>query len=159
MRWIYYIYLIIMGISLVLMVLFYYPPDFRQLHGNERTRMEEIKRIDWVGMFLLVAGLVLFLLGISLGMYLPEARTILTKTGPGGAPLPWSSPRILGLVISGGITLILSSFWEVYSHTPNPLIPMHLFRDLRGFTVLFIISAVSGTVYLASAILWPSQVA
>lgn len=56
-----------MGISLALMVAFYHPPTFRQLHGNERTRMEEVKRIDWVGMFLLVAGLVLFLLGISWG--------------------------------------------------------------------------------------------
>ncbi|KAL2421666.1 Trichothecene efflux pump TRI12 [Exophiala dermatitidis] len=141
-RWIYYIYLIIQGIALILMVLFYHPPSFRQLHGNERTRMQEIKRIDWVGMFLLVAGLVLFLLGISWG----------------GSPVPWSSPRILGLVISGGITLVLFGFWEVFSHTPNPLIPMHLFKDLRGFTPLFIISAVSGTVYLATAILWPSQI-
>ena len=63
------------------------------------------------------------------------------------------------MVISGGISLIAFGFWEVYSHTPNPLIPMHFFKDLRGFTVLFIISAVSGTVYLATAILWPSQVA
>ncbi|OQV06491.1 hypothetical protein CLAIMM_11048 [Cladophialophora immunda] len=141
-RWIYYIYLIIQGIALILMVLFYHPPSFRQLHGNERTRMQEIKRIDWVGMFLLVAGLVLFLLGISWG----------------GNPVSWSSPRILGLVISGGIILVLFGFWEVFSHTPNPLIPMHLFKDLRGFTPLFIISAVSGTVYLATAILWPSQV-
>lgn len=36
---------------------------------------------------------------------------------------------------------------------------MHLFRDIRGFTMLAIISAVSGTVYLATAIIWPSQVA
>ena len=57
-----------MGIALILMVLFYHPPSFRQLHGNGRTRMDEVKRIDWIGMLLLVAGLVLFLLGVSWGM-------------------------------------------------------------------------------------------
>lgn len=49
------------------MLVFYHPPSFRQLHGNSRTRMQEIKRIDWVGILLLVAGLVLFLLGVSWG--------------------------------------------------------------------------------------------
>lgn len=56
-----------MGIAIVLQVLFYRPPSFRQLHGNERTIAQELKRVDWVGMFLLVAGLLLFLLGISWG--------------------------------------------------------------------------------------------
>ena len=142
-RWIYYIYLILQGIALVLMVLFYHPPSFKQLHGDKRTYMDELRRVDWIGMLLLVAGLVLFLLGVSWG----------------GQPLPWSSSRILGLIITGGILLIIFGFWEVYSHTPNPLIPMHYFKDVRGFSMLFIISAVSGTVYLASAIIWPSQVA
>ncbi|KAI5357134.1 putative major facilitator transporter Str1/Tri12, major facilitator superfamily [Septoria linicola] len=136
-RWIYYMYLIMQGVALILMVLFYHPPNFRQLHGDERTVMDELKRVDWIGMVLLVAGLVLFLLGVSWG----------------GQPLPWSSSQILGLVITDGILLIIFGFWEVYSGTPNPLIPMHYFKDVRGFSMLFIISAVSGTVYLASAII------
>jgi hypothetical protein len=81
------------------------------------------------------------------------------KRYAGGLPLPWSSPRILGLTVSGGITLIIFGFWEAYSGTPNPLVPMHFFKDVRGFTMLFIISCVSGTVYVATAIIWPSQVA
>jgi hypothetical protein len=56
-----------MGTALVLMVLFYRPPSFKQLHGDGRTRTQELKRVDWVGMLLLVAGLVLFLLGVSWG--------------------------------------------------------------------------------------------
>ena len=69
-RWIYYIFLVMMGVAIILQVLFYRPPSFRQLHGSERTVMQEIKRVDWVGMFLIVAGLVLFLLGVSWGMCL-----------------------------------------------------------------------------------------
>lgn len=59
-----------MGVAIVLQVAFYRPPSFRQLHGNERTRMQEVKRVDWVGIFLMVAGLFLFLLGISWGICL-----------------------------------------------------------------------------------------
>jgi hypothetical protein len=77
----------------------------------------------------------------------------------GGQSLPWSSSRILGLIISGAITLIAFGFWEVFSKTPNPLVPLYFFRDTRGFVMLCIISGVSGTVYLATAIIWPSQIA
>ena len=56
-----------MSVAIILQFFFYHPPSFSQLHGNERTVMEEAKRIDWMGIFLLVAGLVLFLLGVSWG--------------------------------------------------------------------------------------------
>lgn len=151
----------IMGFSVILMILFYHPPSFRQLHGHERTRMQEVKRVDWVGMLLLVAGLVLFLLGVSWGeCYLTLHKSWEAKKSPtGGQPLSWSSSRILGLLISGVVVLIAFGFWEVYSHTPNPLVPMHFFKDVRGFTMLFIICGVSGVTYTATAIIWPSQVA
>ncbi len=65
-RWVYYIQIIMLVGALVLQILFYKPPNFRQLHG-ERTVMQELKRVDWVGIFLLVSGLLMFLLGISWG--------------------------------------------------------------------------------------------
>lgn len=159
-RWIYYIFLMMMGVAIILQILFYRPPSFRQLHGNERTRMQEIKRVDWVGMFLIIAGLVLFLLGVSWGKDQDSKNTecLLTES-VGGSPLPWSSPRILGLLISGAITLVVFGLWEAYGGAPNALVPMHFFKDVRGFSMLFIISSVSGTVYIATAIIWPSQVA
>lgn len=51
----------------VLQFFFYHPPTFQQLHGGKRTVMDELKRVDFVGIFLLVSGLVLFLLGVSWG--------------------------------------------------------------------------------------------
>lgn len=148
-----------MGLAITLQFLFYRPPNFEQLHGHDRTRVQELKRIDWIGIFLLVAGLVLFLLGISWGETVLDCGRFGIDARAGGQPLPWSSPRILGLIISGGITLVAFVIWEAFSRTTNPLIPMYFFRDVRGFVILCIISAVSGTVYLATAILWPSQVA
>ena len=58
-----------MGLALLLQILFYHPPSFQQLHGGKRTVMQEVKRIDFVGIFLMVAGLSMFLLGISWGSY------------------------------------------------------------------------------------------
>lgn len=46
--------------------IFYKPPNFRQLHGG-RTVKQELKRVDYVGIFLLVSGMSMFLLGISWG--------------------------------------------------------------------------------------------
>lgn len=57
----------IMASALVLEFFFYHPPSFDQLHGGQRTIMQEIRRIDFVGIFLLVSGLALFLLGVSWG--------------------------------------------------------------------------------------------
>jgi hypothetical protein len=65
-RWVYYIQIMMLVGALVLQIIFYKPPNFRQLHG-ERTVMQELKRVDWVGIFLLVSGLLMFLLGISWG--------------------------------------------------------------------------------------------
>ncbi|KAK4947679.1 hypothetical protein LTR10_013625 [Elasticomyces elasticus] len=142
-RWCYYSYLMMMGLAFVLQILFYHPPSFRHLHGGKRTVMQEVKRIDFVGIFLMVAGLSMFLLGISWG----------------GSPLPWTSPRILCLVIIGGVTLIAFVLYEIYSGVPNPLVPMYFFKDLRGFDCLVVICGVSGISYVAPSIIWPSQVA
>jgi hypothetical protein len=48
-------------------MIFYNPPNFRKLHGQSRSRLSEVKKIDYVGILLLVAGLFLFLLGVSWG--------------------------------------------------------------------------------------------
>lgn len=66
-RWVYYINLMMMAPAIALQVFYYRPPNFKQLHGNTRTKWQEAKRIDVVGCFLLVAGLCLFILGVSWG--------------------------------------------------------------------------------------------
>lgn len=92
-RWIYYIYIIAqsmfhrpnygdgqladtgLAISLALYVIFYFPKEAARAF-NKR---EQTKKLDFVGIFLLVAGLVLFILGIMTG----------------GSPYPWKSGKFL----------------------------------------------------------------
>lgn len=141
-RWIFIIYIIFMVPGTLLYFFFYYPPSFTQMHGKEKRAIDEVKRLDFAGLFLLVAGLALFLLGVSWG----------------GQPLAWNSATILGLLISGIVCLIAFVLYEVFGGAQLPIIPMHFFNDVRGFTPLVVISAVTGCLNVALQITWPSQV-
>lgn len=57
-----------MGVAAILQIVFYRPPSFHQLHGGKRTIVQELKRVDFVGIFLMTAGLSMFLLGVSWGL-------------------------------------------------------------------------------------------
>lgn len=141
-RWIFIIYIIFMVPGTVLYYLFYYPPSFTQMHGKDKKAIEEVKKIDFAGLFLLVSGLALFLLGVSWG----------------GQPLAWNSATILGLLVSGFVCLVAFVLYEIYGGAEYPIIPMHFFKDMTGFTPLVIISAVTGCLNVALRITWPSQV-
>ncbi|KAI1106032.1 fungal trichothecene efflux pump [Jackrogersella minutella] len=141
-RWIFIIYIIFMVPGTALFYFFYFPPSFTQMHGKEVKAVDEIKKIDFIGVLLLVAGLALFLLGVSWG----------------GQPLAWNSATILGLLISGFVCLVAFVLYEVYGGAERPIIPMHFFKDLTGFTPIVIISAVTGCLNVALQITWPSAV-
>lgn len=98
-------------------------------------------KTDFVGAFLLVAGLALFLLGVSWG----------------GQPAPWSSPKILGLLISGAVCCVAFVLYECFGGAEKPIVPMRFFRDFRGFACLTVISSVMGVVNVALFVMYPSQ--
>jgi len=127
---------------MLLWFFFYHPPSYVQLHGKKSSKIEELKKIDFIGVFFLVAGLTLFLLGISWG----------------GLAVPWNSPKILGLLISGAAAMVIFILYEVFLTPAQPIIPMRFFRDLRGFTCLEIISATYGVMNIALFVMWPQQV-
>jgi hypothetical protein len=54
------------AVSATLFFIFYHPPTFQQKFEN-RTLLQQIKLFDFVGALLFVAGLLLFLLGLSSG--------------------------------------------------------------------------------------------
>lgn len=125
-------------VSTIILFIFYHPPSFIQLHGKKTRKRDEIKQIDFIGLFLLTAGLALFLLGVSWG----------------GSPAPWNSPKILGLLISGTATCVLFVLYECFGNVSRPIIPMRLFRDLRGFACLTVIESVMGVMNIA----YPQQI-
>ncbi|CAN9322067.1 unnamed protein product [Alternaria alternata] len=141
-RWIFYVYIMMMVPGAILWFFFYHPPSYTQLHGKKSSKLAELKKVDWTGVGLLVAGLALFLLGISWG----------------GPTQPWSSPRILGLLLSGAAAIVAFILYEVFLPPAQPIVPMYFFRDMRGFTCLEVISATYGIINIALFIMWPQQV-
>jgi hypothetical protein len=54
------------GIALALTVFFYHPVN-QYIIEKGKTKWQQVKSLDWIGVFLFAAGLVLFLLGLSFG--------------------------------------------------------------------------------------------
>ena len=92
-------------------------------------------------MALLIAGLALFLVGISWGP----------------AQL-WTSPKILGPLMSGAVAFVSFILYETLLTPQQPIVPMHFLYDLRGFTCPEIISATYGVINIALFVMWPQQV-
>lgn len=63
-RWDYYISLIVTGISLILLVFCYFPPDWEKKTKGQVSRLAALKSFDYVGFALYAGGLILVLLGL-----------------------------------------------------------------------------------------------
>jgi hypothetical protein len=56
--------IIVVSVAIVLLFFCYHPPNFQLLHEH-KSKKQQMKELDYLGMFLWTAGLVIFLLGIS----------------------------------------------------------------------------------------------
>jgi hypothetical protein len=65
-RWIFYLLVIVNGISTLCWFFFYHPPTFRMLHRTSSVRAL-LKSFDYVGFVLFTGGLALVVLGLSWG--------------------------------------------------------------------------------------------
>jgi MFS family permease len=64
-RWSYILGCIINFIAAAMYFLCYHPPTYEQLHIGGKSRLKQLKGLDWIGIFLFSAGLVLFLIGLN----------------------------------------------------------------------------------------------
>jgi EmrB/QacA subfamily drug resistance transporter len=82
-------------------------------------------RIDWIGIALLVAGVVPILIGLTWA----------------GITYPWNSVQVIVALGGGGIVLVLFAIWE--NRANEPVLSLHLFES-RAFTVAVILSFLVG---------------
>ncbi|KAI9785955.1 MAG: hypothetical protein M1839_008221 [Geoglossum umbratile] len=140
-RWSYYLGIILSGISIILYYLFYWPPNYALLHVNGKTKLQQIRTLDFVGVFLYSAGLVLFLTGVSWG----------------GLSYLWKSAHVVGTIVAGILTLITLGFWEAYSGLDYPLIPIKLFKNIP-WVAITVCGTVGSMIYYSMSVLWPHVV-
>jgi hypothetical protein len=111
------------------------------LHVGGKSKMRQLKTLDWVGIFLFSTGLVVFLIGMNWG----------------GSAYPWKSGHVLGALFAGFATLVGFCFWEAYSGLEYPLIPMRLFKNI-AYDANIACASLAAIVYYANSIIWPTMV-
>ncbi|KIX06628.1 uncharacterized protein Z518_04604 [Rhinocladiella mackenziei CBS 650.93] len=139
-RGIYYLLFALNATSCALWTTFYFPPNFRQKHGRG-SKLYWIKHFDYLGLFLLVGGFVVFLFGISVG----------------GTQYPWNSAPPIVMILLGFLTLVALGLWSVYFPKRESVIPYQHFTNF-GWLACVMVGGFAATVYYAGAILWPMQV-
>ncbi|KAI5358326.1 putative major facilitator transporter Str1/Tri12, major facilitator superfamily [Septoria linicola] len=105
----------------------YKPPPRPNAEGL--TKMQILKRIDWVGAFLSIIGITLFLVGLQAGGY----------------QHPWVSAPTLGPLIVGAlITFVAFPLWELYGKHPFPMVPSKIFKGQRVVALAYVIVFIAG---------------
>ncbi|OJD39996.1 major facilitator superfamily transporter protein [Diplodia corticola] len=136
-RWCYYIAIIYSSLCTVGIAVFYFPPS-RPRRDYDKSRWDEFKELDWIGLVLFTAGLTTCLVGLT---YLGK---------------PSYSKALVASTIAVGACLTAGCF--AYGFTVagrNALFPRSLFALLRRFTVHLLIVFVSGFIWYAMAALLP----
>ncbi|EXJ87481.1 hypothetical protein A1O3_04441 [Capronia epimyces CBS 606.96] len=141
-RWCYYLCIILQGLALVLLVVSYHPPSFRKLHST-KSRTAMIKEIDYIGVFIWMVGVVLFLLGINWG----------------GSKYPWDSAAVISTLVLGIVGIVSFFVWEANGTAKKPLLPWaFLIKNPRGFLLPMVSGTIGGMFYYGLTIIWPTQV-
>jgi MFS family permease len=125
----YYVNIGVAGAAVVTLYFFYHPPTFEHLHVN-RSKMEQVKRQDAVGLVLFTGGLILFIMGLNWG----------------GSTYPWKSGHVIGCIVVGFCALVAFVLYDAYVHKGDPLLPIHLFKS-RGYLAMVITAMVGSCVY------------
>ncbi|KAF2496742.1 MFS general substrate transporter [Lophium mytilinum] len=109
------------GLAVLVIFFFYHPPTFETKHREDhKSRMQIFKDTDFVGFFLFIVGCVILLIGISWG----------------GKQYKWTSAGAIAPIVLGGLTLVALGFWEVYGKPKYPILPPHLFKNVRQMSQL-----------------------
>ncbi|KAH6679752.1 MFS multidrug transporter-like protein [Halenospora varia] len=125
-------------IGFVMTAIFYFPPP--RVNSSGLSNKEIISQIDFVGGFLSISGLILFIAGLLWGGY----------------EYAWSSAHVLVPLLLGAALLIAFAFWEIYG-AKYPMFPSRLKKDPRILTLTLVITFISGANFFSVLLFWPTQ--
>ncbi|CRG86226.1 Putative HC-toxin efflux carrier TOXA [Talaromyces islandicus] len=126
------------GLGLLCTLFFYFPPP--RVNDEGLSRGEILSRVDYVGGFLSITGLILFLAGLQWGGY----------------QYPWTTAHVLVPLILGFLILVAFGFWEAYG-AKYPMIPAKIIKEPRTLGLTLLITWVSGANFFSIILFWPTQ--
>lgn len=139
-RWLFILGDITTVIAMAGTLAFYHPP--RRIF-QDRTKLQVISELDYLGLFLYTAGVTLFLLGI----------------GWAGQQHPWKSASVIAPIVIGLISFLAAFAWSFSGRPSRPLLPLRLFKQWRAYTTVAIIGFTSGLAHIALTTFVPQQIA
>ncbi|KAM0331285.1 hypothetical protein ACHAQA_002955 [Verticillium albo-atrum] len=137
-RWIFYIAIIVETLSLAGTAFFYHPTS-RPRGDFDKTRWQQFKEVDWIGLFLFTTGLATCLVGLTWG----------------GTPAhPWDSASTIAPIVIGAAVVALAFVYD-FNFAKAPIFPIKLFKMWRGFLAIGVGLIVSGMNFHAMVALFP----
>ncbi|OCK83985.1 MFS general substrate transporter [Lepidopterella palustris CBS 459.81] len=124
-RWSIWLSLIYNGLVLAGLVLFYFPHSHHRADGVRRKEL--IKEVDFMGGFLSISGIVLFLVGLQ----------------SGGSIWPWKSGKVIATMVVGLILIFAFFLWE-WKGAKYPMVPAAIFQGQRVVAPAMFIAFVVG---------------
>lgn len=119
-------------------LVFYFPPP--RVNSRGLSKAEIIKQIDFVGGFLSVAGMLLFMAGLQWGGY----------------QYSWRGAHVLAPLLIGAALIAAFLVWE-WKFAKYPMFPSRLKQSPRILTLTLIITAISGANFFSVLLFWPTQ--
>lgn len=125
-------------IGLVLTAIFYFPPPRAMTVGM--SRREVLRRIDYIGGFLSIGGLLLFMMGVQWGGY----------------QYSWHSTHVLVPLILGLVMICCFIVWES-KFVKYPMFPGRILQEPRILLLTLVITFISGSNFFSVLLFWPTQ--
>jgi hypothetical protein len=125
-------------IGLVLTVLFYHPPPRENSSGMSRKTI--LGQIDYVGGFLSISGMLLFMMGMQWGGY----------------QYKWNTAHVIAPLVLGIVLMIAFVLWEAYG-AAHPMFPRRISKASSILTLTLVITFISGANFFSILMFWPTQ--
>jgi Fungal trichothecene efflux pump (TRI12) len=135
-RWGPWISLIYNGITALGLLFTYFPHIHARAEGFSASAI--IKRIDFMGGFLSITGLTIFLVALQAGGYTH----------------PWASAYVLCPLIIGFFTIVAWVVWE-WKIATHPMVPRELFQGQRVVALAYTVAFVAGMNFFSLLNFWP----
>lgn len=137
-RWLYYIGIIVEAMALA-GTFYFYRPTSRPRGDFDKTRWQQFREVDWIGLTLFTLGLATCLVGLTWG---------------GSPAYPWDSAGTLAPILLGAAVVAGAIIYDFYV-AKNPIFPIELFKMWRGYLAIGVGLIISGMNFHAMAALIP----